>query len=197
MSKYSHLTIGILATQGDFQRHQHQLELVGARSQLVKLPDHLDNIDGLILPGGESTTMNIMIDRFKLREPLTQFCRLKPVYGTCAGMIMLARKIEDNQAGVKTLGIIDIDVVRTGYGRQLHSFEDRIDIDLGNGSESIVAAFIRAPRVTRIGKAVETVVRYKDSPVLVKQEKALAGAFHAELDDDTRLLEYFLSNNLL
>ena len=100
--------VGVLAIQGDFERHLSQLESLGVPSVEVRLTTDLERIDGLILPGGESTTMDIMIDRFKLRDPLTEFCRTKPVYGTCAGMILLSRAVRDNLSGVKPLNIIDI-----------------------------------------------------------------------------------------
>ena len=116
---YKDYNIGVLALQGDFERHLYQLDLLGARNRLVKLPRDLAGLDGLIMPGGESTTMNILFDRFNLREPLTEFGRSKPIYGTCAGMIMLAKHIDDNLSKVETLGLIDIDVVRNAPGRQV------------------------------------------------------------------------------
>jgi 5'-phosphate synthase pdxT subunit len=194
MDRYKHLTIGVLAIQGDFERHQHQLGLVGAGSRQVRLPGDIAGIDGLIIPGGESTTMNIMIDRFDLRRPLLEFARSRPVWGTCAGMIMLAKKIDDNISGVEPLGILDIDVLRNGYGRQVFSFEEQLRVDLGNGVEPLTATFIRAPRITRAGPSVIPVVEYKGSPVLVRSGCVMASSFHTELDDNTTLLEFFLTN---
>jgi 5'-phosphate synthase pdxT subunit len=186
-------TVGVLAIQGDFERHVYQLNLVGAWPVEVRLPQDLEKLDALILPGGESTTINIMIDRFDLREPLLRFGRSKPVFGTCAGMIMLARRIENNVSGVKPLGLMDIDVDRTGYGRQVHSFEEKIDADLAGQKASLTATFIRAPRVTRLGDGIKTLAKWQDDPVLIRQGHLLAASFHAELDDDTTLLEYFLT----
>lgn len=192
MSKYKNLNIGVLALQGDFESHQRRLISLGADSTLVKLPDHLVNIDGIIIPGGESTTMDNLIDRFDLRQPLAQFGRTHPVWGTCAGMIMLAKDIVDNQAKVQPLGLMDIDVVRMGYGRQVFSFEDNIMARLDNSNIEMKATFIRAPVISRIGKNVQSLAVYHGAPVLVSEDNILASSFHTELDDDTTLLEYFL-----
>ena len=190
------IRVGVLAIQGDFERHLAQLTALGVPSVEVRLPRDLDGLDALIFPGGESTTIDKMIDRFALREPLTQFCHTKPVYGTCAGMILLSRAIHDNQSNVKPLGIIDIEVLRNGYGRQVFSFEQRLDINLGNGTRQIEATFIRAPRIVAVGKGVEVIGRYGQDPVLVRSGKALAGAFHNELGGDTSVLKYFLTHFL-
>jgi len=184
--------IGVLALQGDYERHEHQLGLVGVVSVQVRLPSDLEKLDGLIIPGGESTTMNYLIDRFGLRDPLLAFCRSHPVWGTCAGMIMLAKTIEDNPGGVQPFGLLDIDVVRNGYGRQVFSFSDRIEVNLNGTAESLDAIFIRAPRVTRVGANVTVLASYGDSAVLVRQGNLLASSFHTELEDDTRMLGYFL-----
>lgn len=196
MKDFKDLKIGVLALQGDFSRHEHQIRLLGAEPLEVRLPASLRRIDALILPGGESTTMNVLFDRFNLREPLTSYARSKPVYGTCAGMIMLAKNIDDNQAGVKTLGLLDIDVLRNGYGRQIYSFEEELPVNLQNGDRTIRATFIRAPKITRIGAGVDVLATYKDAPVLVRQGNILAGSFHTELGDDTTVLKYFFSHFL-
>lgn len=195
--KYKNLKVGILAIQGDFERHHHQLNSLGVEVREVRLPRDLKNLDGLIIPGGESTTMNIMLDRFDLRQPVTDFAQSKPVWGTCAGMIMLANAIEDNISGVKPLGLIDIDVVRNGYGRQVFSFEASIQARLNGSEAALKASFIRAPRITRIGDSVQVLAEYKDSPVLVAQGHILASSFHTELEDETLLTECFLNKFLL
>ncbi|MDH3892763.1 MAG: pyridoxal 5'-phosphate synthase glutaminase subunit PdxT [candidate division Zixibacteria bacterium] len=186
--------IGVLALQGDFERHEHQLTLAGAEAVQVRLPSELEPLDGLIIPGGESTTMSYLIDRFAMRAPLVEFGRKRPVWGTCAGMIMLAAKIEDNQAGLKPFGLLDIDVVRNGYGRQVFSFTDHIEASLNGGCMRLEATFIRAPRITRLGAQIKTLAVYQDTPVLVAQGRILASSFHTELDNDLRLLEYFLTH---
>ncbi len=193
MSKYKNLNVGVLALQGDFESHMKRLISIGADSTLVKLPADLEDIDGIIIPGGESTTMDNLIDRFDLRPHLTQFGRTHPVWGTCAGMIMLAKDIVDNQAKVQPLGLMDIDVIRMGYGRQVFSFEDNIMARLDDQNVEMTATFIRAPVISRIGENVQTLAVYHGAPVLVSENNILASSFHTELDDDTTLLEYFLN----
>ena len=192
MSLSKNITVGILALQGDYEAHKRQLESLGVKAVEVRLSIDLENPDALIIPGGESTTMDKLIDRFDLREPLINFCRSKPVFGTCAGMILLSKKIEDNQSGVKPFGLIDIDVLRNGYGRQVFSFEDEINVNLGNGNSQMAATFIRAPKITRVGRGVKVLGEFKTEPVLISQNKVLASSFHAELGQDTSLLRYFL-----
>ncbi|MCK4606352.1 MAG: pyridoxal 5'-phosphate synthase glutaminase subunit PdxT [candidate division Zixibacteria bacterium] len=197
MKEFKETRIGVLALQGDFERHCHQLGLLGVESAPVSLPGDLERIDGLIIPGGESTTMDHLIDRFDLRRPLLSYGRSRPIWGTCAGMIMLAGRVEDNQSGVEPLGLMDIDIVRTGYGRQVFSFEDTLRVDLGEGEIDLPATFIRAPRITRLGRTVSCLATYRGTPVLVSQRNLLASSFHTELEDDTRLLKYFLREFVL
>ncbi len=193
MNDYSGLKIGLLAIQGDFEMHQRQVEQLGASSSLVKLPHDLEQVDALIMPGGESTTMSIMMDRFALRHPLEEFGRHKPIYGTCAGMIMLSRRITDDISGVVPLGLMDIDVLRNGYGRQIFSFEELIPAELGNG-HPLRATFIRAPKIVRAGSSVQTLASLNGIPILVRERNLLAASFHTELDPDTTLLRYFFDN---
>ncbi len=192
MSLSIDITVGVLALQGDYEAHKKQLESLGVKAVEVRLAVDLENLDALIIPGGESTTMDILIDRFDLRGPLFDFCKSNPVFGTCAGLILLSKKIEENQSGVEPLGLIDIDVLRNGYGRQVFSFEEEINLNLGNGKSQMPATFIRAPKITRIGKGVKVLGKFKNEPVLISQNKVLASSFHAELGQDTSLLRYFL-----
>ncbi|MCH7947799.1 MAG: pyridoxal 5'-phosphate synthase glutaminase subunit PdxT [candidate division Zixibacteria bacterium] len=192
MSLSKNISVGVLALQGDYEAHKKQLQSLAVKAREVRLAGDLKNLDALIIPGGETTTMDKLIDRFKLRQPLINFCRSKPVFGTCAGLIMLSKKIEDNQSGVEPLGLLDIDVLRNGYGRQVFSFEEEININLGNGKSQMAATFIRAPKITRIGKGVKVLGEFKNEPVLISQNKVLASSFHAELGQDTSLLRYFL-----
>lgn len=187
------LTIGILALQGDFERHQAHVQAVGAMPKLVRLPNDLAAIDGLIIPGGESTTMSLLLERFHLYHPLTEFVASKPVYGTCAGMILLAKSIIDNQAGVKSFGALDIDVERNGYGRQLFSFEELIAVEGLGHQQSVRGWFIRAPKVVRVGAGVQVLGSVRGESVLLRQNKILAASFHAELGTDTGVLRYFLT----
>ncbi|HWR83380.1 MAG TPA: pyridoxal 5'-phosphate synthase glutaminase subunit PdxT [Candidatus Deferrimicrobium sp.] len=192
MNKYSSLKVGVLALQGDYARHCYQLELLGVTPVEVRTAEALVKVAALIIPGGESTTINTLIDRFDLRRPLVEFGQAKGVWGTCAGMIMMAKNVEENRAGLTPLGLIDIDVVRNGYGRQVFSFEESLTADLGNGPAGLTATFIRAPRVTRLGAKVQALAAYRNSPVLLRQGHLVASSFHSELDDDTTLLRYFL-----
>jgi 5'-phosphate synthase pdxT subunit len=197
VTDFADIRIGVLALQGDYGRHEHQLRLLGVVPVEVRLHEHLADLDGLIIPGGESTTMDHLIDKYNLREGLERFCRNRPVWGTCAGMILLSKKIEDNQAGVKSLGVIDIDVRRVGYGRQVYSTQDEIEVDLGGGPGELTVAFIRAPVVTRVGNGVTVLGEHQGEPVLVAQANALAASFHTELGEDTRMLRYFLERFVL
>ena len=192
MSDREAIKVGILAIQGDYDRHRHQLDRLGVIGVLARLPRDLEGLAALIIPGGESTTMDIVMDRFNLREPLVKFGRSKPVFGTCAGMIMLASRIENNISKVTPLGLMDIDVDRNGYGRQVYSFEERIPAELNGRPTELTATFIRAPRIVRRGDRVDVLAACKGDPVLVRQGNLLAASFHSELDDDTTLLEYFL-----
>lgn len=196
MADYSEKTIGILALQGDYEKHEQQVRALGATPRLVRLPHDLASIDALIIPGGESTTMSILIDRFRLRQPLQQFAATRPIYGTCAGMIMLAANITDNISGVEPLRLMDIDVRRNGYGRQIFSFEEKIPVHLPGAAAPLTATFIRAPRVVRMGPQVTGLASYHGDPILVQQGHLLAASFHNELGSDTTVLQYFLDNFL-
>ncbi|MDD3732851.1 MAG: pyridoxal 5'-phosphate synthase glutaminase subunit PdxT [candidate division Zixibacteria bacterium] len=192
MKTYKDFHVGILTLQGDFEKHQRQVRSLGAVPEAVRLPGDLIGLDALIIPGGESSTMSVLIDRFALRAPLLEFARTHPVYGTCAGMILLARKIEDNISGVEPLALIDIDVRRNGYGRQVFSFETDIEVTLENGTKTVRGFFIRAPKITRVGEGVGVLAEYQARPVLVRQNNILASSFHSELNDDLTVLKYFV-----
>jgi len=197
MSKFTNLTIGVLALQGDFERHQYQINLVGATPREVRLAEDLKDLDGLIIPGGESTTMNYLIDRFEIRQALLESAKSIPYWGTCAGMILMAREIADNQAGVETLNLMDMTVQRMGYGRQIYSVDETVPATLNGSPVILTATFIRAPRITRTGDGLEVLANYDDVPVLVQSQDHMACSFHTELDNDTKLLEYFLTHFVL
>src|SRR5436309_7445968 len=179
------MKIGVLALQGDFDAHRRSLEELGAEVVLVKKPEQLDEIDGLVIPGGESGTFLKLLGDKGL-EKLKQFVRLKPTFGTCAGAILLATEVENpKQAG---LGALDIRVRRNAYGRQLES-----SIREGKFADSpIEMVFIRAPKIERVGSAVEVLATQGDDPVVVRQGKTMAATFHPELSDDTRVHSEFL-----
>jgi 5'-phosphate synthase pdxT subunit len=178
--------IGILALQGDVREHADALRDVGAEPIEVRLPRDLVGLDALILPGGESTTMRRLIDLYGLREPIVALARGgAPVYGTCAGMILLADRIADGDEPV--LRLLDITVERNAYGRQLDSFEADVDIP-SLGDEPLHGVFIRAPVVSQVGPDVEVLARDSDGrPIAVRQGRVMATAFHPELTGDRRL----------
>ena len=185
-------TIGVLAIQGDFIEHREMLGAVGAESREVRLPEQLEGLDGLIIPGGESTTIVQLIDIFGMREPLKQcVSNGMAVWGTCAGMIVVARRLLDRRP--QPLGLMDIEVSRNAFGRQVDSFEADLDVDEMDGPP-YRAIFIRAPVVVNVGKGVQIICRLQDGrPVAVKQGHMLATAFHPELTDDPRMHKLFLN----
>jgi len=186
-------TIGVLALQGDFDAHRRRLEELGARVVLVRKPEQLDEIDGLVIPGGESGTFLKLLGE-KGFEKLKEFVRLKPTFGTCAGAILLARDIENpHQAG---LGAIDILIRRNAYGRQIDSSIRQGKFVETNGRNKteipMEMVFIRAPKIERLGPKVEVIATEGKDPVAVKQGRAMAATFHPELSEDTRLHRAFL-----
>jgi 5'-phosphate synthase pdxT subunit len=189
-------TIGVLALQGDFSEHAAMLRRLRAGAREVRTAEQLKGLGGLIIPGGESTTFCRLIEDFRLQEPLAAFVRSgAPTWGTCAGMIVLARHVSD--LPFPTLQALDIEVDRNAYGRQIDSFEADINIP-AIGVEPFHAIFIRAPVVASAGKGVEVLAscRRDDAeaatPVAVRQGSVMATSFHPELTDDTRLHRYFL-----
>jgi len=185
------LEVGVLAVQGDFAEHIAVLSNLGVKAREVRLPEHLDSLSGLIIPGGESTTLSRLMTLYDLREPLQQMAAEgRAVWGTCAGMIMLSQEITENDP--VPLGIMDIGVQRNAFGRQVDSFEQRLNIN-GLDGDPFHAIFIRAPVIIRIGKDVEVLSALEDErPVAVKQGNLMATSFHPELTNDYRFHSYFL-----
>lgn len=184
------LCIGVLALQGDFERHLYRLASLNIPGREVRRSSDLNDLNGLIIPGGESTTISRLLDRFSMREELTLFAKDHAVWGTCAGMIMLAGEVDDSS--VHPLGIINISVIRNGYGRQVHSFFTEIAVKLNGCLINLPASFIRAPMVSRAGDDVSVLASYEDSPVLLSQRNCLVSSFHSELDNDLSLLKFFI-----
>jgi 5'-phosphate synthase pdxT subunit len=177
--------------QGGFAEHVRALEACGARTRLVRSLADLDELDGIVLPGGESTTMTMLMDRMGLLEPLrSAIAKGLPTLATCAGMIVLAREVSDGMADQRGLGLIDIDVRRNGYGRQVESFEAPLQVT-GLGDKSFPGVFIRAPLVESTGKA-EVIATHEGRPVAVRQGRILALCFHPELTHDLRLHREFV-----
>ena len=185
-------TIGVLALQGAFDAHVQHLNALDVDVRLVKTESDLEEIDGLIIPGGESTTMSNLLVASGLGQTLTQKIDDGfPIFGTCAGMIMMANSIIDGRPDQIVLNAMDIEVRRNGYGRQNDSFEQ--DIDVESFEVPFHALFIRAPIIEKIANDVEVLSTVNGHPVLVRQGKALASSFHPELVSDLRVHEIFLS----
>jgi 5'-phosphate synthase pdxT subunit len=173
------MRIGVLALQGNFREHAAMLRRLGAEPVEVRKPEQLEGLDGLVVPGGESTTFLRLMRLYGLEEAIRSF--EQPVFGTCAGLIVLGRD---------HLGLVDVDVARNAYGRQVHSFE--ADLDLAGEDVPLRGVFIRAPRVTSVGDDVEVLAELGGEPVLLRQGRFLVATFHPELTDDTRVHELFL-----
>src|ERR687897_3376226 len=173
------MTIGVLAVQGNFREHASTLRRLGAEVVEVRKPEQLEGLDGLVIPGGESTAIGRLIRLYGLEEAIRRFAA--PVFGTCAGMILLDRN---------HLGLVDLEVERNAYGRQVASFE--ADLELDGDAEPLRGVFIRAPRVLEVGPAVEVLAELDGEPVLLRQGRFLVASFHPELTDDLRLHRRFL-----
>ena len=182
--------LGVLALQGAFAEHRAVLEALGAHAVEVRTPRDLAGVDGLVLPGGESTTMSLLLDKDGLREALAdRLAEGLATFGTCAGLILLAAEVTDGRPDQRSFGVLDVAVQRNGYGRQRDSFEAEIDV---RGLGPFPAVFIRAPRIIRVGGGVEVLASVDGDPVLVRQGPFLAAAFHPELSGDLRLHDLFL-----
>jgi len=182
------LKIGVLGLQGAIQEHIKLIELTGNQGIVVKRVEQLDELDGLILPGGESTTMRRLIDQYEFFEPLKLFGSHKPIFGTCAGMVLLANQLTKQKE--THLSLLDVTVQRNAFGRQRDSFE--VSISIEGMEEKFPAVFIRAPYIEKTGKNVLVLATFEDKIVAVKQGNILATAFHPELTDDKRFMELFV-----
>ncbi len=180
----------MLAVQGDFAEHQAALARIGQESVQVRLPRDLEQLDGLIIPGGESTTFAKLMDFYDLRHPITQFAESgAALWGTCAGLIMMARELTEPKP--TPMGLMDITAERNAFGRQVDSFEADLPI-AGLGPDPLRAIFIRAPAICAVGPGVEVLAKLAGRPVAVKQGNMLATCFHPELGGDSRMHRYFL-----
>jgi len=190
--------IGLLALQGDYEMHRQAFAALGADTCPVRRPAELDDVAGLVIPGGESTTLSRLIDRVDLRQPLLDFAKERPVLGTCAGLIMLSRGLVGEERadwhGVRPLGLLDVDVQRNGYGRQVDSFTEQLAIGpLDGNGEPFAAVYIRAPRIAGVGALAEVVARRPDGePAGARQGHVIGLAFHPELTGDGRIHRHFL-----
>ena len=182
--------VGVLALQGDFQAHAKALARAGAEAVEVRTAEDLDHVAGLIIPGGESTTMLKLLNETGLKDRLRDFAERKPIFGTCAGAILVASQVSNPEQ--ESLGLLDIAVERNAYGRQLDSRITRLPADGLEGGD-LEAVFIRAPIIRRTGEGVRVLLRYNGDPVLVEQGRHLAATFHPELTDDSRVHGLFLA----
>ena len=184
------MQIGVLALQGAFAAHADCLTSIGVQSVEVRNPEQLGSVDALLMPGGESSTMSQLLESSGLFDPIaTRIADGMPVFGTCAGMILLASEILDGRSDQRNFSAIDISVRRNAFGRQVDSFEATINSSVGD----FHGVFIRAPRIERVGDDVEILGSINNEPVLVRQGNVLAASFHPELSNDARLHEYFVS----
>lgn len=181
--------IGVLALQGAVREHVQMLEELGCEAVTITRAEHLVELDGLVLPGGESTTMRKLLDRYDLLEPIRVLAEKGlPMFGTCAGLILLARDVVDYESH---LAVMDVKVARNSYGRQIDSFE--VYLDIKAIGENIPAVFIRAPHIVSVGEHVEILATCEDKIVLARDRHMLGCSFHPELSQDTRIMEYFIN----
>lgn len=186
------MKVGVLALQGAFREHARVLVHCGCEPVEVRKPEHLEGLTGLIIPGGESTAIGKLLVDFGLMEVLQDKGRAGfPIFGTCAGLILLAKEIEGSNQ--PSLGLMDIKVKRNAYGRQVDSFEVELPVPQDLGLTPIMAVFIRAPYIERVGPEVTVLSTFQDKIVLARQGNLLAAAFHPELTEDYRLHQYFLA----
>lgn len=187
--------IGLLAIQGDFEKHKQIIEKLGHSTIEIRTSFELDKTDALIMPGGESTTILKLINQSDLKNALVNYAKSRPIMGTCAGLILLANDV--NELPGSSLKLIDIGVKRNAYGRQRESFIDKISINLnGTSNSEFLGVFIRAPKIIKQGKNIQILGRYKGDPVMVSNGKILVCTFHPELTEDVRIHKYFLENFL-
>jgi 5'-phosphate synthase pdxT subunit len=185
--------IGVLALQGAFREHAEALTALGADVALVKRPEHLDSLDAVVMPGGESTTMEKLLDSSELRAPLQRLLRDGlPAFATCAGLILCATEVVDGRADQSPLGVLDVTVRRNGYGRQRESFEAPLAVR-GLTDGDFNGVFIRAPVIERAGPAVEVLAELDGAPVLGRSENIWFSSFHPELSGDLRLHQLFVN----
>jgi len=184
------MRVGVLALQGDFALHAKALEKCGVEAVEVRKPSELDDVEGLIIPGGESTTLLKLMDAWNFVPAIEKFHGAgKPIFGTCAGLIILAREVESPKQF--SLGIIDVTVERNAYGRQRESFEASGVTRLDAGPMPLEMVFIRAPRIRRVGPSVQVLAEHRGEPVMARQGRVLVATFHPELTDNTTVHRYF------
>jgi 5'-phosphate synthase pdxT subunit len=185
------MLIGVLALQGDFAKHAEVLHSLGIEVQEVRKPQDLLHCEGLIIPGGESTVIMRQLDFIGMRDPLLKFASHKPVFGTCAGLILMSKQIQDSS--LRPLQLLDIVIERNAFGRQIESFQAFVSLEFIPGhSKTISAFFIRAPRIINCDQNVQVLATLEDEPILVRQGHHLGASFHPELTSDPQVHQYFI-----
>ena len=183
--------VGVLALQGAYQKHIDMLQALGVSAHTVRYPHELDDCSALIIPGGESTTISLLIQKNGLYEPIKAFAENHPVMGVCAGMIMMATEVDDDR--ITPLGLMPFKALRNHYGRQVHSFTANISLVFDSSNPLYQAHFIRAPGMDKLNADIEALATYQDETVMIRYGKHLALSFHPELTRDTRIHEYWLN----
>ncbi len=184
------LNIGVLALQGNFSQHINMLDALSVKSIKIKYSYQLDSCKALIIPGGESTTISKLICKARMYDSIIKFSKIKPIFGICAGMILLSSNPDTNN--LKTLKVMNYYVNRNAFGSQIHSFSDKIKIK--NFNSKFNAVFIRAPKIYEASSTVEVLSVYNNEPVMIKENKHICTTFHPELTDDLRVYKYFLEH---
>jgi len=183
-------TVGVLGLQGDFALHAKSLKRVGVNTRIVRWPAELEGCDGLILPGGESTTFVKLLKKMELFDAVEAFAKDYALMGTCAGLITMATKVANDS--LETLGLIDLEVERNGYGRQVDSFVDTVQVSVFTDKPAFEGVFIRAPKIRKVGKGTEVLGVHGEEVVMVRNDRVLVTTFHPELTRDTRIHQYFV-----
>ena len=186
------MVVGILGIQGGFSKHKEMVDSMGYETKIVRTPEELKKTNALIIPGGESTTFLNLFNKLHLSESIKEYSKKYPIMGTCAGLIVLSKKVDDLQTD--TLGLIDLEVSRNAYGRQKESFIDKIDVSLNSKPVNIDAVFIRAPRVVNYGPECQVLAKYKNDSIMLRNESILVCSFHPELTGNNIIHKYFLEN---
>lgn len=186
--------VGVLGLQGDYALHQKSIKRLGLQQSIVRQPEELTLCDALILPGGESTTFVKLLKKTGLFEAIIEFNRNKPIMGTCAGLITLATNLTNDS--LETLGLIDLSVERNGFGRQVDSFIDTIQVSALKPKSAFEAVFIRAPRIKTLGDDVQALATWHDEVIMARNESVLGLTFHPELTQDSRIHQYFVNTFL-
>ena len=182
------MKIGVLALQGNYFMHNQVLESIGFEPVSIRYPYELDSVEGLVIPGGESTTISKLMNRIGFYDPLREFAKDFPVLGTCAGLILMSEQVID--AELEPLGLLDVRVERNGYGRQISSNTIDIELELNNMNYTIPGSFIRAPKIVSYGDSIQVLAMSDKTPIIVKNNKHVGVSFHPELDNISILHEY-------